>query len=446
MSIASRAAVASLVALALLETSSNARAWDTCVQTATCNLGEHVPLAYPGGLQVTNIYWDQNWDGEPAHAGFSINAIDTATRALINSGYFNNLQQYGVQGVGFAGSTNTNTPLSPCQRRANATENLGTFAVFLTCEEAAGALANVPNQVAVPSPSCGVCGSLPGSACLADPGCLASPNTTGKYIYNVFLPKGTTMVDAGGQFVSCRDYASFHAQVPSMPIGGWFTNIAGGRPLYFTVIPLDCVSSLPQLMLNVSHELAEAATDPLPLTSWFDPSAAASTTSSLDVILENLAKEAEAADICQGLSTTVTPSDGSTPFQAAAYWSNVNRSCWALTNESPPCTHNECTTGGSLNTTCGSCAADLCSVDPWCCTTSWDSICIGEVASVCHSLTCPGDDACAHPECSTGAFLSSTCSSCATSVCSHDAYCCNTMWDGICVSEVPSYCPDTCSP
>jgi hypothetical protein len=402
-----------------------------------------VPLAYAGPLEVYNIYWNQNWDGQPAHAGFQIAAIDRATRGLVNSGYFGNLAQYGVPSVTFGGSTNTNTPFSPCQKNAGHTENLGSLAAFISCEEATGPVANVPTQVGLPSPACAACGSLPGPACLVDPGCLAAPNPTGKVFYNVFVPKGTQLNDAGGAFVSCVNYGAFHAQIPSMPIGGIFSPIAGGRPLYFTVIPLDCVSNMSQLMETVSHELVEAMTDPLPLTSWFDPSAAGSNTS-LDAMLVNLAKEAEAADICEGLSNTVTPADGSAPFQASAYWSDADHSCFALGDVSPPCTHTECTTGQPLNTTCGSCAANLCATDPYCCTTGWDATCVAEVASVCHSLECGGDGSCAHAECSSGAALSNSCSPCAHQICTVDSYCCTTAWDNICVSEVASVCGDNC--
>ncbi len=49
---------------------------------------------------------------------------------------------------------------------------------------------------------------------------------------------------------------------------------------------------------------------------------------------------------------------------------------------------------------------------------------------------------CAHSECKTGAALDSTCSACATAVCSHDKYCCNTTWDSTCTgTDVPKYCP-----
>ncbi|KAJ3228919.1 Carboxypeptidase A4 [Chytriomyces hyalinus] len=47
---------------------------------------------------------------------------------------------------------------------------------------------------------------------------------------------------------------------------------------------------------------------------------------------------------------------------------------------------------------------------------------------------------CAHNVCSTGVKLTSSCSACAAAVCAQDSYCCTNSWDSVCVSEVPQYC------
>src|SRR5262249_55279387 len=59
---------------------------------------------------------------------------------------------------------------------------------------------------------------------------------------------------------------------------------------------------------------------------------------------------------------------------------------WAGTKNS--CAHPICRSGASLNNTCDDCAAKICGVDPYCCTTAWDSICVGEVQSVCNQTGC----------------------------------------------------------
>jgi serralysin len=49
------------------------------------------------------------------------------------------------------------------------------------------------------------------------------------------------------------------------------------------------------------------------------------------------------------------------------------------------CAHDKCTAGGALATGCDNqCVTDICAVDPYCCNNAWDSMCVGEVASVCH--------------------------------------------------------------
>lgn len=51
---------------------------------------------------------------------------------------------------------------------------------------------------------------------------------------------------------------------------------------------------------------------------------------------------------------------------------------------------------------------------------------------------------CAHPICATGVKLVSSCDPCATKVCTKDSYCCATSWNSICVGEVGSVCGQTC--
>ncbi|HJZ05596.1 MAG TPA: proprotein convertase P-domain-containing protein [Patescibacteria group bacterium] len=54
------------------------------------------------------------------------------------------------------------------------------------------------------------------------------------------------------------------------------------------------------------------------------------------------------------------------------------------------CPHSKCVEGGPLNTTdCKDpCVAAICAADSFCCSTSWDDICVDEVASICGEL-CP---------------------------------------------------------
>ena len=117
------------------------------------------------------------------------------------------------------------------------------------------------------------------------------------------------------------------------------------------------------------------------------------------------------------------------------------------------CVHPICSTGGKLTSSCDTCAQKVCASDSYCCATSWDSICVGEVASICGE-SCSGGGSgssggggstCSHSICSTGSVLTSSCDSCAADICSQDSYCCTTKWDSQCVSEVSSICNESCN-
>jgi hypothetical protein len=69
------------------------------------------------------------------------------------------------------------------------------------------------------------------------------------------------------------------------------------------------------------------------------------------------------------------------------------------------------------------------------------------VASTCKSpCDGPGIGTCSHQPCLSGSALVGGCDSagCVTSVCSADSFCCSTSWDSICVGEVTTYCGYTC--
>ena len=59
------------------------------------------------------------------------------------------------------------------------------------------------------------------------------------------------------------------------------------------------------------------------------------------------------------------------------------------------CTHNLCTTGSSLDSSCSPCVAEVCASDSGCCESGWDSVCVEEAQNIC-GITCT------KPECSDG--------------------------------------------
>jgi hypothetical protein len=116
---------------------------------------------------------------------------------------------------------------------------------------------------------------------------------------------------------------------------------------------------------------------------------------------------------------------GSPPFQALS--------------TSAPCSHSPCQTGATLNPLCDWCVGSICSVDSYCCNTWWDSICVGEVWSVCGQRCDCG------ALCTVGnPFNAFACPPCTSNVCSVDPYCCRVQWDSICVGELLTYCGKTC--
>jgi hypothetical protein len=120
------------------------------------------------------------------------------------------------------------------------------------------------------------------------------------------------------------------------------------------------------------------------------------------------------------------------------------------------CAHPICSTGGKLTSSCDSCTTKICAQDSFCCSSSWDSICVGEVNSICGE-SCTGGggggggNTCSHALCSTGTKLTSGCgadatdAACTTQICAADKFCCNTTWDSQCVGEVSSICGESCN-
>jgi hypothetical protein len=104
------------------------------------------------------------------------------------------------------------------------------------------------------------------------------------------------------------------------------------------------------------------------------------------------------------------------------------------------CAHSPCKTGGVLVPGCGpdACTAWICSVDSFCCNVEWDSICVGEVGSVCQRR-CDCGQICVDGN----AFYPDACL-CTAEIFSVDPYCGQTWWDGICIGEVNSVCHMAC--
>jgi subtilase family serine protease len=165
--------------------------------------------------------------------------------------------------------------------------------------------------------------------------------------------------------------------------------------------------------------------------------------------------------IASGGSTSSSSSSSSTSSSGTTSSSSSSSSSSGSTGGT--CSHNECSTGAKLVSGCDACVTKICAADSYCCASSWDATCVGEVATVC-GATCGGTTSsssssssssstsssgttggtCSHNDCSTGTKLVSGCNACVTKICAADPYCCSTKWDATCVSEVKTYCGGTC--
>jgi len=107
-----------------------------------------------------------------------------------------------------------------------------------------------------------------------------------------------------------------------------------------------------------------------------------------------------------------------------------------------PFLHQKCEAGRRMQGSTDSCVQSLCAADPFCCNTAWDSVCVNEVGTFC-GQSCQN---CTAQICTaqSGPIGDGCNSLCAHQVCASDPYCCNTAWDNICVSEVPTFCGLTC--
>lgn len=118
--------------------------------------------------------------------------------------------------------------------------------------------------------------------------------------------------------------------------------------------------------------------------------------------------------------------------------SECDRLCGS--NASGPCT------APHVNPTCANaaCCATVCAADPFCCSTTWDGTCVvyAELFCTATPVECgtAGQGACdtvhADPGCADA--------TCCTAVCAIDPSCCSSSWDSICVQLAGSSC-SSCS-
>jgi hypothetical protein len=100
-------------------------------------------------------------------------------------------------------------------------------------------------------------------------------------------------------------------------------------------------------------------------------------------------------------------------------------------------TCNRCAVGTpQSDPSCAGCRNNVCPIDPWCCSTGWDRICMDEAMARCPGERCE----CPHATNQEGNMCHVACDSgsgrgaCVTQICGADFYCCSVKWDGQCAS------------
>lgn len=88
--------------------------------------------------------------------------------------------------------------------------------------------------------------------------------------------------------------------------------------------------------------------------------------------------------------------------------------------EPEPC-HNKCDAGAPLDpVSCGDpCVAAVCAMDAYCCDSKWDHLCVSEVLDYCGKAceSCHHEDKGGHDKCEAGGPLATDCSDCVASIC-----------------------------
>ncbi|MBL9118856.1 MAG: hypothetical protein JNL80_02940 [Phycisphaerae bacterium] len=111
-----------------------------------------------------------------------------------------------------------------------------------------------------------------------------------------------------------------------------------------------------------------------------------------------------------------------------------------LTSGSQP---HDCCTTGMAGCTDGAIERCVCAADPYCCETAWDVACVALATSTCKAgcsgvPTCGAGDA---GDCSVARALP-FCddAACCLAVCQIDPFCCESAWDELCVDEAATIC------
>ena len=243
------------------------------IGAAPAVVGAAAQLTYRGGPLITsvklfNMYWGSAWNGAQTQS-VGRTAIDNFLGDLVNSAYIDLLAEYSVNGM-------------------TITRGMLMGSVVLGADPGAQVSDDDIQSLIQQRLSDG-----------------AIPPWDANTLYAVFLPSGTTVTQGGS--ASCQTFCGYHNAI---------LDPTSNAPLaYYCVLPYpDCsgcmrsadgsaLQPFDALTSVISHEVAEAITDPVPGAGWYDD------------------QNGEIGDICAWQLATL---DGYTVQQE---WSNQANSC-----------------------------------------------------------------------------------------------------------------------
>jgi subtilisin-like proprotein convertase family protein len=102
------------------------------------------------------------------------------------------------------------------------------------------------------------------------------------------------------------------------------------------------------------------------------------------------------------------------------------------------------TAGGTGCPEAPACEALICAVDPFCCNSTWDSACVAAAAVDCGEVECAPSPPPAGDCCTANGGLGCNDAACEALICTGDPFCCNTEWDSFCAAAAVADC-DVCA-
>jgi hypothetical protein len=194
------------------------------------------------------------------------------------------------------------------------------------------------------------------------------------------------------------------------------------------------------------HSTMAVATGSTPQTTMVTlPMTLAPGTYQMVVVANAVPSAAVTLQVTQGACTGCVDAAGScqTGTTVTACGSGGNACVACGTNQS-------CVNGACVTTPCSGCidAAGTCQsgTTVTACGSGGNACVACGDGQTCTNGVCTAVPACEHPICTVGTKLTSGCDPCATKICASDSYCCTNSWDSICVGEVSSICGQTCPP